>query len=140
MSWDIGKKYSLFIGRWQPPHKGHEFLIRKKLSEGSPVAIGVRDIPADEKNPFTTNQTVEMLQKLYEDEDVVVVPIPDISGVHYGRGVGYEIVEHQPPEDIKRISATEIRNSIKDGNDSWRELVDPGIQDLVIKFLKENEQ
>jgi len=36
---------------------------RKKLSEGKPALIAVRDIPPDEKSPFTTEQTVEMLSK-----------------------------------------------------------------------------
>ena len=30
--------------------------------------------------------------------------MPDIESVNYGRGVGYEIIEHKPPEDIKKIS------------------------------------
>ena len=37
--------------------------------------------------------------------------IPDIESVNYGRGVGYEIIEHKPPQDIKEISATKIRES-----------------------------
>ena len=28
-----------------------------------------------------------------------------------GRGVGYEIIEHTPPSDIGKISATEIRKN-----------------------------
>jgi len=32
-------KYALFIGRWQPIHIGHEYIIRKKLDEGENVAI-----------------------------------------------------------------------------------------------------
>ena len=38
--------------------------------------------------------------------------IPDIESVNYGRGVGYEIIEHVPPENIKKISATKIRASL----------------------------
>jgi hypothetical protein len=36
--------------------------------------------------------------------------IPDIESINYGRDVGYEIIEHLPPDDIKEISATKIRN------------------------------
>ena len=47
---------------------------------------------------------------------VRVIIIPDIESVNYGRGVGYEIIEHEPPAQIKRISATEIRSNMrKDG-------------------------
>ena len=44
---------------------------------------------------------------------VKVIPIPDIESVNYGRGVGYEINEFEPPKDIGEISATEIRKKLK---------------------------
>ena len=127
----------MFIGRWQPFHNGHKWLINQKLGEGKPILIAVRDIPPDEKNPFTTEQTVEMIQKVYRDQDVEVVCIPDIESVNWGRGVGYELNEHVPPQNIGFISATGIRSSIKESNESWRENVDSSIHDLVIKYLGE---
>ena len=127
----------MFIGRWQPFHNGHKWLINQKLSEGKPILIAVRDIPPDEKNPFTTEQTVEMIQKVYNEHDVEVVCIPDIESVNWGRGVGYGLNEHVPPQDIGFISATGIRNNIKESNESWRENVDSSIHDLVIKYLGE---
>ena len=125
----------MFIGRWQPFHNGHKWLINQKLSEGTPILIAVRDIPPDEKNPFTTEQTVEMIQKVYSEQDVEVVCIPDIESVNYGRGVGYGINEHVPPQNIGFISATGIRNNIKEDNNAWRENVDSSIHDLVEKYL-----
>tara|TARA_B100000131_G_C18113431_1_gene610424 strand:+ start:2107 stop:2490 length:384 start_codon:yes stop_codon:yes gene_type:complete len=125
----------MFIGRWQPFHDGHKWLISQKLSEGEPVLIAVRDIPPDEKNPFTTEQTIEMVSKVYENEDVVVLPIPDISSVNYGRGVGYGIIEHVPPADVGFVSATSIRERIAQGDESWKENVDSSIHDLVVKYL-----
>lgn len=129
-------KRAMFVGRWQPFHNGHKWLIGQKLDEGVPVLVCVRDIPPDEKNPFTTQQTVEMLEEAYQDEDVEVIVIPDIESVNYGRGVGYEINEHVPPADIGFISATDIRKKISDNDDSWRERVDPRIQEMVINALK----
>ena len=35
--------------------------------------------------------------------------IPDIESVNYGRGVGYDVIYHEPPKDIERISGTKIR-------------------------------
>lgn len=127
----------MFIGRWQPFHNGHKWLINQKLGEGKPILIAVRDIPPDEKNPFTTEQTVEMIQKVYSEQDVEVVCIPDIESVNWGRGVGYGLNEHVPPQNIGFISATGIRNNIKDGVDSWRENVDPSIQEMVVRYLGE---
>ena len=102
-------KRAMFIGRWQPFHNGHKWLINQKLGEGKPILIAVRDIPPDEKNPFTTEQTVEMIQKVYRDQDVEVVCIPDIESVNWGRGVGYELNEHVPPQNIGFISATGLK-------------------------------
>lgn len=131
------KKRAIFIGRYQPYHWGHIELINQKLNEGVPALIMVRDIAPDEKNPFTTEQTVEMIKKYHESkgDDVEVMIIPDIESVCYGRGVGYEINEYTPPDNIGFISATKIRQSIKDGDDSWKNMVDESIQEDVIKYL-----
>ncbi|HIN33441.1 MAG TPA: hypothetical protein EYM83_05795 [Nitrospirales bacterium] len=136
---NISKKYAIFVGRYQPYHQGHISLIMQKINQGIPALIMVRDIPADEKNPFTTEQTVEMIQKFHaaHDHDVKVMIIPDIESANYGRGVGYEINEFTPPENIGFISATKIRQSIKDKNDDWRSLVDESIQPDVERYLLE---
>lgn len=131
------KKYAIFIGRYQPYHYGHIELINQKLKQGIPALIMVRDIEPDEKNPFTTEQTVKMIEKYHESngDDVKVVIIPDIESVNYGRGVGYEINEFTPPDNIGFISATKIRDSINNGDDTWKEMVDVSIQSDVINYL-----
>jgi cytidyltransferase-like protein len=130
------KKRAMFIGRWQPLHNGHRWLIEQKLNQSIPVLIAVRDIPPDEKNPFTTQQTVDMINKVYARADVQVISISDIESVNYGRGVGYEINEHVPPAGIGFISATAIRDAIKEEDDSWKENVHSAIQDDVITYLQ----
>ena len=133
------KKYAIFVGRYQPYHYGHINLIQQKLDEGIPALIMVRDIEPDEKNPFTTEQTVSMINKYHnaKGDDVKVMIIPDIESVNYGRGVGYEINEYTPTEEIGFISATKIRESIKEGNNSWKNMVDESIQEDVEKYLYE---
>jgi cytidyltransferase-like protein len=135
------KKYAIFIGRFQPYHYGHINLIQQKLDEGVPALIMVRDIMPDEKNPFTTKQTIKMIRDYHSSkgDDVMVLSIPDIESVNYGRGVGYEINEYTPPENIGFISATKIRESIKNGDNTWKDLVDESIQEDVVKFLTESE-
>jgi hypothetical protein len=49
------------------------------------------------------------IKREYRYREVQVMLIPDIESVNYGRGVGYEINEYVPPEDIGDISATRIR-------------------------------
>ena len=71
----------------------------------------------NDSNPFSTEEVISNLEKEYSKEVasgmVKVIPIPDIESVNYGRGVGYEINEFEPPKDIGIISATEIRKSLK---------------------------
>ena len=129
-------KRAMFIGRWQPFHNGHKWLISQKLNSGVPVLVAVRDIPPDDKNPLTTEQTVEILQAAYVDDDVVVVTIPDIESVNSGRGVGYEINEHVPPKDVGFISATDIRDRIRKQDESWKTNVDEKVHDLVEEYLR----
>lgn len=111
------KKYSMYIGRWQPWHAGHRWLIDQRLNEGKNVLICIRDIEPDEKNPFTSdevmlNLTIE-LKDLLESEKVKIIKIPDVESINIGRGVGYDIIEHIPPDNIREISATEIRKNMK---------------------------
>lgn len=111
-------KYSLFIGRWQPWHKGHRWLIDQRLKEGKNVCIAIRETPINDSNPFSTEQIIENLnlelKDLIHSGKVKVITIPDIESINYGRGVGYEIIEHSPPQDIKKISATKIREKLNE--------------------------
>ena len=111
-------KYSFFAGRWQQLHKGHLWLINERLKEGYNVWLGIRDVEPDEKNPWTAEQILEMvkegeLKELIEAGKVLPTIIPDIESINYGRGVGYDIIEHVPPKEICDISATSIRNQMK---------------------------
>lgn len=135
------KKRAIFIGRYQPYHYGHTSLVQQKLNEGVSILIMVRDIEPDMKNPFTTEQTVSMIKKYHDsrNEDVEVMVIPDIESVNFGRGVGYEVNEFQPPKDLGFISATDVRNSIDMKNDDWWSMVDNSIQEDIIKYLNDNK-
>lgn len=114
-------KYSMFVGRWQPLHKGHLWLINERLKEGKNVWLAIRDVKPDDKNPWTAEQIQDMvhegeLKDLIADGRVVTSIIPDIESINYGRGVGYDIIEHVPPAEIGDISATTIRDQMrKDG-------------------------
>jgi cytidyltransferase-like protein len=136
-----GKKRAVFIGRYQPYHQGHLSLVQQKLNEDVPVLIMVRDIKPDEKNPFTTEQTVSMINKYHESkgDDVEVIIIPDIESVNFGRGVGYEINEFTPPDNLAWVSASKVRKSIDEDDNTWKDIVDVSIQDEVIMYLNENK-
>ena len=110
-------KYSMYIGRWQPWHEGHRWLIDQRLNEGKKVLICIRDVEPDEKNPWTPlevlqNLTHELLDIIQEGKIKINI-IPDIESINIGRGVGYDVIEHCPPDEIKEISATAIREQLK---------------------------
>ena len=112
-----GKQYSMFIGRWQPWHDGHRWLIDQRLNQGKNVLICIRDIEPDDKNPYTSeevyNNVSQELSELISDGRVKVIIIPDIESVNFGRGVGYDIIEHIPPQEVGDISATKIREQLR---------------------------
>lgn len=111
------KKYSVFFGRWQPWHAGHRWLIDQRLNEGKNVWVAIRDVKPDEKNPFTASEVLTNLNNelsdLIEEGKIYLSIVPDIESINYGRGVGYDIIEHVPPKDIHDISATKIREQMK---------------------------
>ena len=110
-------QWSLFIGRWQPLHEGHKQLVRQVINEGGRVCVAIREVEVDEKNPFTSNQIMfnigEQMKEEMESGKLKVIVIPDICSVEFGRGVGYDIIEHVPPQEVADISATKIREQMK---------------------------
>ena len=108
----------MFIGRWQPWHKGHRWLIDQRLNQGKNVWIAIRDVEPNENQPWTPQEVMENLESelsdLINEGRIFISIIPDIESVNYGRGVGYEIIEHVPPETIKEVSATKIRAELRE--------------------------
>jgi hypothetical protein len=107
------KKYALFIGRWQNWHKGHEWLIRQQFDQGKNVWLAIRDVEVDENNPKSAQQIyTELINELFVmvgSGRLMISVIPDIESVNYGRGVGYEVIYHEPPQEVGDISGTKIR-------------------------------
>jgi nicotinamide mononucleotide adenylyltransferase len=106
----------MFIGRWQPWHDGHRWLIDQRLNQNKNVLICIREVSKDDSNPYDPLEVKENIEKELKDlilsKRVKVIIIPDVESVNYGRGVGYDIIEHVPPNRIGKISATEIRKKI----------------------------
>ena len=112
-----GKQYSMFVGRFQPFHAGHRWIVDEILNEGKNVLICIRDIEPDDKNPYTSqeveNRITGALIDLIQEGRVKVMIIPDIESINFGRGVGYDIIEHIPPQEVGDISATKIREQLR---------------------------
>ena len=116
----MSKKYALYVGRWQNWHKGHEWLINQQLEKGKNVWVAIRDVEQDENNPKTAQQVMmELSEEPFFKENstrIQISIIPDIESINYGRGVGYDVIYHEPPEDVAKISGTSIRNGYIDSN------------------------
>jgi phosphopantetheine adenylyltransferase len=110
-------QFSLFIGRWQPLHEGHKQLFRQVINEGGKVCVAIREGEINEKNPFSPFQVMsnifDEMQPEIEVGTLKVIIVPDICSVEFGRGVGYDIIEHIPPTEVAEISATKIREQMK---------------------------
>ena len=70
----------------------------------------------DTNNPYTPREVKINVEKelkdLVENKKVKVIIIPDLESVNYGRGVGYDVIEHVPPQKVGKISATKIREKL----------------------------
>ena len=116
----MSKKYAMYVGRWQNWHKGHEWLINQQLEKGKDVWVAIRNVPTDENNPKTAQQVmVDLAEEPFfvkNSHKIQISIIPDIESINYGRGVGYDVIYHEPPEDVAKISGTSIRNGYIDSN------------------------
>ena len=129
---DWNKPTTQMLGRWQPWHDGHTALFKKALMETGQVCIQIRDVggivgtdagggrtDSQSDNPFDYDTVVENIKAgLAEagftyDVEYVVMLVPNIVDISYGRGVGYTFTEHDLGEEIHNISATQIRAALR---------------------------
>jgi len=114
------------LGRWQPWHDGHTELFKRALAKTGQVCIMYRDVggahagvEGQDDNPFqfeeVKNNIIEGLAShgFEEGNQYVVIKVPNIIDISYGRGVGYTFTEHDLGEKIHKISATNIRKELR---------------------------
>ena len=114
------------LGRWQPWHDGHTELFKRALKKTGQVCIMYRDVEGVDAgvegqadNPFgfekVKTKIIEGLSKhgFVEGSEYVIIKVPNIIDISYGRGVGYSFTEHDLGKDIHEISATRIRNEMR---------------------------
>jgi hypothetical protein len=129
---DFKKPTVQMLGRWQPWHDGHTKLFTKALTLTGQVVIMVREVYGidgdagagrtndQSDNPFGELATIaginESLSKAGYTEgcDYWIMAVPNIVDISYGRGVGYTFTEHDLGKDIHEISATKIREQLRE--------------------------
>lgn len=118
------------LGRWQPWHDGHTELFKRCHAMTGQVAIMIRQVPekreansrvpGQDDNPFDIETVKEniagalFLHGFTLDEDYVIMVVPNIVDISYGRGVGYTFTEHDLGETVHNISATKIRAQMRE--------------------------
>ncbi|WP_245433999.1 adenylyl-sulfate kinase [Rhodomicrobium lacus] len=110
---DPKKPTALFLGRYQPFHDGHRRLIEEGIRRVGQACVAVRDTQGtNEKNPFSffdVKQRIEAGLSAFAGR-YVIVPLPNISHVFYGRDVGYAVERIYLDDVIEAVSATKIRD------------------------------
>jgi hypothetical protein len=133
MSFDWNKPTSQMLGRWQPWHDGHSALFKRSFAETGQVVIMIRDVggmvgsdasggrtEAQDDNPFdfevVKQNIVDGLSKegFQNERDYIIMLVPNIVDISYGRGVGYTFTEHDLGKEIHDISATKIRAKLRE--------------------------
>jgi adenylylsulfate kinase-like enzyme len=120
--WNSLSPTALMVGRFQPWHKGHRALFEVALKKYGQVAIAIRCLAVSPENPYTTEQIEDAiradLRPQYEQR-FLILRVPNIASVVYGRNVGYTIERIFLDEDIEQISATDIRKAQGDETSSF---------------------
>ena len=108
------------LGRWQPWHAGHTALFEKALRKTGQVCILVRDVEGWQDNPFSWTQVITNIRNGLDKAgyrygvEYVIMKVPNIVDISYGRGVGYTFTEHDLGAEVHDISATRIRKEMRE--------------------------
>lgn len=97
-------KRGLFVGRFQPIHKGHVKAIKDILKRVDElvIVIGSAQYSHRADNPFTVGERITMIRRALESEDIPqarcwIIPVPD---VHIHMIWVAEVVGYTPRFDI----------------------------------------
>ncbi|MAE54726.1 MAG: cytidyltransferase [Porticoccaceae bacterium] len=121
------------LGRWQPWHEGHRELFKRAYNMCGQVCIMIRDVPKNREansrvpgqddNPFEFYEAQSMIiEDLLKEgftigQEYVIMHVPNIVDISYGRGVGYTFTEHDLGKEIHDISATKIRAKLRESGE-----------------------
>ena len=104
---------TLMLGRYQPWHEGHHALYKEAGKRTEQVLLGVRNTyNTSEKDPLKFDQVKEYIAKDEFMDGALVLRLPNITNIVYGRDVGYKIEQVDLGADIHAISATQKRKEM----------------------------
>ena len=104
---------TLMLGRYQPWHEGHHALYKEAGKRTEQVLLGVRNTyNTSDKDPLTFDQVKGYIAKDEFMDSALVLRLPNITNIVYGRDVGYKIEQVDLGAEIHSISATEKRKEM----------------------------
>jgi len=157
-----GVRRGVFVGRFQPFHRGHLEAVKDILGEVDElvIVVGSSQYSHELENPFTVGERIAMIRRALEEANIPlskcwIIPVPDhVHMTWVSQVLGYlprfdVVYTNEPltrrlfleggfqvrPIPLHRreaYSATEIRKRMLKGGD-WRELVPPS----VARFIEE---
>lgn len=104
---------TLMLGRYQPWHEGHHALYAEAGKRTDQVMLGVRDTQGtSEKDPLSFNQVKGYIAQDPVMTNAMVIKVPNITNIVYGRDVGYKIEQIELSPKLQAISATQKRKEL----------------------------
>lgn len=110
---DWKKPTTLMLGRYQPWHEGHHALYEEAGKRTDQVLLGIRNTHGtSEKDPLTFEEVKEYISKDPVMDKALILKLPNITNIVYGRDVGYKIEQVKLGDEIESISATQKRKEL----------------------------
>ena len=104
---------TLMLGRYQPWHEGHHALYEEAGKRTDQVLLGIRNTHGtSEKDPLTFDEVKGYISKDPVMDNAMVIKMPNITNIVYGRDVGYKIEQVKLGDEIEAISATQKRKDL----------------------------
>ncbi len=153
---------ALFVGRFQPFHNGHLFAVKEimKNTEFLRIAIGSSQLSHQNRNPFTFEERIKMIQETLKNEQILnskylITSLPDseshLEWINQLNSLfpDYDILFSNDPLTLKltknlgkiskqiplldrnKYSATEVRKRIHN-DQNWKELVPNSVAKIII--------
>ena len=158
----------IVLGRFQPFHKGHEYLVTAALEKGPTViAIGSSEAEMSTDNPWDANEREAMIRAWLDGRDAQIVHIPDINDppnwvehatkfhgegtlvtsdestkqLYEESGFGVDWVDLSNRESLEgwRVRATLKMLSTVYETDAQKEVMSVSIPQQVVDWLVEND-
>jgi nicotinamide-nucleotide adenylyltransferase len=152
--------YVAVLGRWQPPHLGHQAVLEALCAQFAHILIGIGSANIqDYRNPLSLDEVSDMLHLVLASYDnYSLVPIADVSDEQVWCHMAKELfgdpqhfitanpyvtsllknhfplshpVDFLPEEKRVPVSSTVVRREMARGED-WQDLVPVSVREYIL--------